>query len=161
MGKPNTTLDAKTQAAVDAAVTAALANLGISAQSTPAAVAQATPTFASAGKGMVWFVRDNGSKVKASPKQARAWDNLRSTSKARSAARTPEQRAASQAKREGFLAKAAERSANRTTNREVLAPALRAAQLPVNGPAWDAAKTALAAGKTVEQAVAAARKAIK
>lgn len=135
----------------NAAVAAAVAQ-ALPALATSAPVAQATGS-----KDKVAFVRLDGTTVYGTQKQVNAWAALRASSQARAAARTPEERAASQARREGFLAKAAERKANKGVNRE-LAAALRAKNLPANGPTWDAAKAAVASGKTVAQAVKAAAK---
>lgn len=132
-------------AAVAAAVQASLA--------TSAPVVQATGS-----KTQVAFVKVDGSTVYGTQKQVNAWAKLRAASQARSAALTPAQRAASQAKRDDFLAGRAARAAAKPVNRE-LAAALRGASLPANGPSWDKAKAALAKGKTVAQAVKAAAKA--
>ncbi len=69
---------------------------------------------------------------------------------------------ASDAKSEAFvtwLHETAEARAERKATNKTLAAALRKAGLEARGAAWDAAKAALAEGKTVRQAVAAAKKA--
>lgn len=123
-----------------AAVAAAVALAQQGQQSTPAAVVEATtttPGFAKAGKGLVWFVKTDGSRVKATRKQAAAWDKLRAASQARSASRTPEQRAASAARSSEFLSGAAERKAQR----EAIKP-LNKVLAAANGGTWVAAHEA-------------------
>jgi len=61
-----------------------------------------------------------------------------------------------EAKRAEAQARAAAYRARKSTNREIVAPALRAAGLAPTGPAWAAAKAVMAEGGTVETAVAAA-----
>lgn len=134
-----TTLDADTLAAITAAVTAVLAGQQATAAPVVAATTS-TPGFAKAGKGLVWFVKTDGSKVRATPKQATAWDKLRAASQARAVAVTPEQRAATAAKQSEFLSNAAVRK----EQREAIKP-LNRVLAAANGGTWVSAQLASAA----------------